>query len=380
MIKVLFFLTHLGGGGAEMHFVRLSHELRAHGIEPVFATTRGGGSYESLLPADVDHHVLETGSLSSGTVRLVRSVRPLARLIDEIRPDILCPVLSLTTLPAIIAAKRARHRPKIVLSIQNALSAQLATTKRPLRDIQERLTRNLWREADGVVALSQGVADELAAYFPFLRDRMEVVYNIGMPIASEMEKAKAAEIPPAPEGRKVAVACGRLTQQKDYPTMFRALAAIPPEERPFLRILGKGELEDDLKTLANELGLADDIEFLGFRKDVLAFMGKADMFVLSSAWEGFGNVIVEAMAMGTPVIATRCPHGPDEIITDGVDGMLVPVAQPQALAEAWRGLLADDAKRAAIGEKARSRAQDFAVDRIAREYAAAFKRFAGAQR
>ncbi|RDC61392.1 N-acetylgalactosamine-N,N'-diacetylbacillosaminyl-diphospho-undecaprenol4-alpha-N-acetylgalactosaminyltransferase [Alteripontixanthobacter maritimus] len=376
MIKVLFFLTHLGGGGAEMHFVRLSHELRANGVEPIFATTRGGGAYEPLLQEDVEHIVLPTGGISSGTIRLVRSITPLADLIDRLKPDILCPVLSLTTLPAIVAAKRARHPVQVILSIQNALGSQLANTKQPFRSIQEFFTEQLWRDADGVIALSQGVANEIGQRFPALRTNIKVIYNIGKPTTDELRRAAATEIFPAPPGRMVAVACGRLTKQKNYPAMFAALAQIDARKRPFLRILGTGEDRTELEHLVSELGLSDDVEFLGFRGDVLSFMGAADMFLLSSRWEGFGNVIVEAMAMETAVISTACPHGPDEIITNGVNGVLVPVEEPAQLAKAIEALMANDALREQLAKAGSERADDFNAPKIARQYAKALHDFA----
>ena len=157
--------------------------------------------------------------------------------------------------------------------------------------------------------------------------------------------------------------------------MFAAMQAVTTKPAPLLRILGTGEDEEDLKQLVETKGLADRVEFLGFRDDALAHMRAADLFVLSSRWEGFANVIVEAMAMGTAVVATDCPHGPAEIITDGLNGRLVPVRNPKALARVIDEVLADPKSRADMAAAGVVRAEDFGVSAIAGKYATSFRNF-----
>lgn len=374
-MRILFFLTVLGGGGAEMNFVRLAAELRKQGIEPIYATCRGGGSYEKLLPHDVRHCVLDTGSINSGTVRLIRSIGPLRRLIDEVEPDIVCPVLTLTTLPAIVAASRARHKAKIVLAIQNALEPALFTNPGLYTRIQRKLTEKLWPKADGLIAISKGVAKDISTYLQDKAPPMDVVYNVGKPLAEELDRSGNASID-TPGDRIQLVACGRLTRQKDYPTLLKAMSLLQTSPRPILRILGTGSDLNSLKALVSELGLDGDVIFLGFRDDVLAHMRSADVFILSSRWEGFGNVIVEAMSVGTPVISTRCPHGPDEIITDGVSGRLVDVADAGELAAAIDQIVSNTDLSRRLAEAGLARAEDFSAAKIGAEYAASFRRFA----
>jgi len=123
--------------------------------------------------------------------------------------------------------------------------------------------------------------------------------------------------------------------------ILRAAAAVAPRQRFHLAILGEGEQRAALEQLAAELGIADRVFFLGFQPQPWLFVSKADLFVLSSRYEGFGNVLIEAMRQGVPVVSTDCPGGPSEILEDGRYGRLVPCGDEQALADAMEAALDD---------------------------------------
>lgn len=372
--EVMFFLPQLCGGGAEMNAVRLASGLLEAGITPVYAVARGPGSYAELLPEGVEVYVLDTGNISSSTLRLIRARRPLARLIDARRPDVLCPVMVTPALAGLTALRRARHKPAAVLSIQNSLSVSHEQEPSLLARIEMQLIRRWFPSFDGAIALSRGVADELRRIVPALKNRVEVVPNIGLPLPSQMSAATALDRPEA--GAECTIlACGRLTKQKDYPTLFRAFAQLSgPELR--LSILGDGDLRENLSKMAKDLDIADRVNFLGFQRDPFSYMRRADIFVLSSRWEGFGNVLVEAMAMGTPVVSTNCPHGPSEIIEAGRNGLLVPTENPDALAAALQSLIDDPALRKRLGQAGEARAQDFSTTQIGAAYAHHFRSMA----
>jgi glycosyltransferase involved in cell wall biosynthesis len=139
-----------------------------------------------------------------------------------------------------------------------------------------------------------------------------------------------------------------------------------------LWILGSGRLEVGLRESIKEMNLEDSVELLGFQTNPFAFMAAADIFVLSSAWEGFGNVIVEALACGTPVVSTRCPFGPEEILAGGEYGLMADVGDSKNLAERILELAKDSEKRADLAEKGRIRARDFLPHGITRQYENAF--------
>jgi glycosyltransferase involved in cell wall biosynthesis len=157
---------------------------------------------------------------------------------------------------------------------------------------------------------------------------------------------------------------GRLTAQKDFATLLSAFALAKERQPLRLIILGEGELRDPLQALASELGVAPEVRFPGFVENPYAFMSRSRVFVLSSAWEGFGLVLVEAMACGTPVVSTDCPAGPAEILEGGKYGRLVPVGDAIALAEAILATLAGPIPADVL----RRRADDFSLEKIGAEY------------
>jgi len=375
-MKVLFFLPQLGGGGAEMNAVRLATGLLAVGVTPIYAVARGPGSYAEFLPEGVEVSVLETGGINSSTLRLIRARSALARLIDECQPDVLCPVLVGPSLAARSALRGARYQPCTVLSIQNSLALSHGPGAKLYYRLELSLMRRSFPFADGVITLSQGVAAEIREFVPALADRIEVIPNIGLPLPAQLAAAKEKTSENSHDDTINLLACGRLTEQKDYPTLFQALTNLSGDQPVRLDILGDGALREELEAHARALGLQERIRFLGFQHDPLSYMRRADIFVLSSRWEGFGNVLVEAMAMGTPVISTDCPHGPGEILCNGETGLLVPPRDPEAMSHAITRLIEDPELRARLGKAGQQRAQDFSADRIGRAYAQAFRAFA----
>ena len=145
---------------------------------------------------------------------------------------------------------------------------------------------------------------------------------------------------------------GKLKKQKDFATLVKAFAEVRHRRLARLVILGEGPRRGALLALARKLGVAEDIELPGFVANPFAFMARSSVFVLSSAWEGFGNVLVEAMACGCPVVSTDCPSGPSEILEDGRHGPLVPVGDPAGLAKAICEVLDAPRERAALEERA----------------------------
>jgi glycosyltransferase involved in cell wall biosynthesis len=174
---------------------------------------------------------------------------------------------------------------------------------------------------------------------------------------------------PIPEtlapGEKLIVAVGRLVEQKGYPVLLRAFAQVRKTANARLWILGEGPLRVALKKQARELQLSEAVRFLGFRSNPYAYMARADVFVLSSHWEGFGNVIVEAMASGTAVVAADCPYGPREVVEDGISGRLVPPGDAEALAANLSEVLHDSGLRAQLVAGGLTRAHDFSSEVIA---------------
>jgi glycosyltransferase involved in cell wall biosynthesis len=201
--------------------------------------------------------------------------------------------------------------------------------------------------ADGVVGVSLGVAKDLAHITNLPLEHIQVIYNPA--VTPELaEKAKESVAHPwfTSEETPVVLGVGKLELQKDFPTLIHAFAKVRQVRTARLVILGWGPEPDRLKleALVRELGLEGDVAMPGYVENPYAYMARAAVFVLSSAWEGFGNVLVEALAVATPVVSTNCESGPAEILDHGKYGSLVPVGDSQALAEAILKVLAGKSK------------------------------------
>lgn len=196
-----------------------------------------------------------------------------------------------------------------------------------------RFIRQTYPRADALVAVSEGAARELATLLSLPLARVRVIYN---PIVSADTLARRCSAPLHPWFRSkkppVILAAGRLHPSKDFPTLLQAFRHVRRQRDAKLVILGEGAERPRLQQLVVELGLDEDVALPGFVNDVYPYMQHCALFVSSSRWEGFSNVIVEALACGTQVVATDCPHGPAEILEHGRWGRLVSVADPGALA------------------------------------------------
>lgn len=366
-LHVLFFTASLGGGGAEMHLLRLLNHLNRERFQLSLAVVKSGGSYESALATDVKVCYLETGNFSSSTLRTIRAIKPLHQLIQSERPHILCSVLELPSIAALLAVLSLRARPKVVLCVQNTLSVQYQNPWHLVNRSILALIPRLYPYADKVVALSQGVAEDLKRLVPKIGDRATIIYNAGFDervLQQAEEPLPIAQFLPRP----LIVACGRLTPQKGFSYLLEAFVRVRQSIPAYLWIIGEGKERQKLEKQLQRFGLADCVSLLGFQPNPYQYIATADVFVLSSLFEGFGNVIVEAMACGTPVVATNCPSGPGEIITNGVNGILVPPANTEVLAKAILQVLNSCLLQQQLSVAGKERAWDFQAKTIALAY------------
>lgn len=362
--NILFVVPSLGGGGAEMNAVRLSHPLQEAGVLCTYASLSSENEYRAKLHPDAEVVVLADSSKGSSTWRQLRTVPALAGLLRSRRFDAIIPVLEVPALMVALARKVAPADMPMILSVQNAF----LRTHRNSRSIKARVMRWLsilgYGQADGAITLTRGVGRDLAEYVPALTGRIRTVNNVGL---MDLRNGSLSLVERRVGALRI-VACGRLTEVKDYPTLLEAFARVIRSRDAYLDIVGDGPLRATLEAQARELGISERTTFHGFVPDPERIMADADIFVLTSTSEGFGNVIVEAMALGLPVVATNCPYGPGEILGDSEYGLLAPVGQPGAVAEKI-GLLADDrAMRKRFSELGRKRAADFTPEAIGRQF------------
>jgi glycosyltransferase involved in cell wall biosynthesis len=226
------------------------------------------------------------------------------------------------------------------------------------------LNRYSYRAADAIHAVSHGVAVASAKELGFPLKRIQVVYN---PVVTrqllDMSRADVDSFWFADDKRPVILAAGRLTKQKDFATLIRAFALAKSKANLRLVIIGEGEQRPRLERLIGEYSLQGAVLMPGFVDNPFAVMKRADLFVLSSAWEGLPNVLIQAMACGTPVVSTDCPSGPAEILENGKWGRLVPVGDAEELARAMLKTLKDKTH-----PDVTTRAAYFNLDRVVDAY------------
>ena len=268
--------------------------------------------------------------------RVIGSLLPLAGYIRRERPRVVISSMGHANVVALWAARLAPGSTPVVVTVHNTMS-QSTPREGAAAKLWPRLFRTFYPWASAVVAVSRGAADDLASTTGLRRELIQVVYN---PVITPAMLAQARGRPEHPWLAKgqppVILGVGRLTPQKDFPSLLRAFAEARSARPVRLMILGEGEERPALEALARELGVSDDVALPGFRPDAIACMANAALFVLSSAWEGLPTVLIEALAVGTPVVSTDCPSGPREILQDGRLGALVPVGDVAALAHAMR--------------------------------------------
>lgn len=256
----------------------------------------------------------------------------------------------------------------LVLDIQNFYKRFVG------RFILPRFMRIFYPMADAVVCVSRGVAEDL---FKIIKNKnnIEVIYN---PVFSDNLYDLAKEQVGHPwflDSRiPIILAAGRLVKQKDYPTLLLAFKSVIQKKPARLVILGEGIERNKLENFSSEIGASNNVAFLGFVENQYKYMKGASVFVLSSAHEGFGNVIVEAMACGTPVISTDCKSGPNEIIKNGKNGILVPVGDCNALADAILMVLNNSYLAQQLSQEGKKRAEFFLFKTGIKKYEQVFQK------
>lgn len=364
-MKLLFILPSLGNGGAEMHALRLANQLSKQGHQIAIAVFRKGGSYERKLDPSVELIGLSNG-IRSSTLAMLASLKPLTRLLKTGDFDCALSYVANANAAHAWAHRRSGKRVPMVACVQNHFASESKNAS-----LLERLTvfptalRGILASRF-IIFLSEGVQQGLQELAKKPLPQSCVINNIGYD--SDVAQRAAADSPSLQADCFNLIACGRLHPQKDYPTLLQAIALIPDDARIHLSILGKGPLEAELKALAETLNISHRVTFLGFQDNPYAFVAQADLFVLSSQWEGFGNVIVEAMACGTPVLSTDCPHGPAEILDHGRCGVLVPCQNPQAMKDAILDLANSPEKRTAFSQSALQRIENYSPEKIADQH------------
>ena len=325
-VDLAIFIPSFRGGGAEKIAVLLANEISSLGYEVDLVVAKNEGPCRDLVSSEVRILDLESE-------RVIASLVPLIRYLRLSPPRTLLSLLNYANLVAIMAHKLSAAECRLVVSERNSpLHATQWLDRYILLPI---LTPLLYPFADTLICISEGIRDVLLRKLKIPPDRLITIHN-PIDLRAVLDQAESELSDPWLDdpSENVLITAGRLVPQKDHKALLRAVAAIPKTMRWKLIILGSGKLERELRDLASELKIEENIRWLGFVDNPYKWMARSDLFVLSSAWEGFGNVLVEAMACGTQVIATDCPSGPSEILENGKWGTLVEVGDCISLAKA----------------------------------------------
>ena len=357
-MKISIVLPNLKFGGAEKLHLNLAEDWCKRGHKVQFVLMSKDGEFLSLVPDKI-----EVISLRVNRLRSV--ISPLVSYFRNYQPDIILtamwPLTSLAVIAWIISGKVG----KIFLSEHIHLTSA-ATNEINASKLYLKLTIFLtYRLSSGIIAVSKGVRDNLSSIGHIRKNEITVIYN---PI---VYKDRHQRLPHSDRiklwGGEFSfniLSVAELKTQKDHKTLIKAISLLPDDLNIKLIILGDGELMNELLLLIKSLNLLDKVELPGFVYDPYPWYGTADLFVLSSRWEGFGNVIVEALECGVPVVSTDCPSGPKEILDNGNYGKLVPVGDYVALSDAINLSLNESYNR----ERLIKRAQDFSVPKISKQY------------
>lgn len=358
---VALFVPTLGGGGAERVMITLAGEFVRAGCAVDLLTVDGAGPYRAELPAEVRVVDFATGRVSKSFGRLCRYLR-------QERPQVLMATLTHANVASVLARAVTGVQVRLFVREANVLSRETAGARLGVR-VAPWLVRWTYRLADGIIAPSEGVADDLVKNHSMARKRVHVIHN---PVVNDRLFTLAQQLPSHPWARDreipLVLGVGRLTPQKDFATLIRAFRQVRERHVARLLILGEGEQRGMLERLVAELGLEEDVALPGFVENPFAYMTRASVFVLSSLFEGLPNAMVQAFALGTPIVATDCQSGPREILQGGRFGTLVPVGDETAMASAIVGQISGGREGAAT----KSASLRFHVRKVTEDYLALF--------
>lgn len=327
MIKrVAIFLPSLDGGGAEKVMLALAERFVARGVacDIVIAITKG--QLLNSVPAGVRLISLNKAKTLTATIRLAGYLR-------RERPDALLVTVFNATITALLAHSISFTSTRLVTCEASPTDWDVKGHNWLDTFLNRVAALALYRHADATIAVSNGVRSSLLRGH-FLPPRKVHVIPNPIPFLESSSKHRKLDV-----DRPLVLACGRLEPQKDHATLLRAFACLRKKINARLVILGEGSLLDSLKLLSQELGIATDVAFAGFDPDPSSFMRNASVFVHTARYEGFGVVLLEALASGCPVIATDCPGGVREVLAEGKYGALLPVGDDKQLAEAMELVL-----------------------------------------
>lgn len=352
------FLPSLVVGGAERMMLNIAKGLVEEGHKVDLILVKAEGEFLTQVPESIRVVDLESS-------RVLKSLYPLIQYLRDTDPDVLLSTITPTNVIAVWASITpgvdVRHTIRVARPESEAAKVQNNTKK---EQVTAALARHSYPYADEIIAISEGVADDLKKNTSLNNRQIHVIYN---PVVTDELKKQASEPVDHPwfsAEVPVVLGVGRLVDQKDFATLIRAFGRLREDREARLVIYGDGNKRSELEHLVHELGVESDVDLPGFTNNPFKYMANADVFVNSAKHEGFGNVIIETMACGTPIVATDCPGAPAELLGNGEFGHLVPVGDPESMATKIHEMLSAPTS----SETLRNRGNDFTLETAIRRY------------
>ena len=358
-LKIALFIPTLAGGGAEKVFLRLAVEFygRGHDVELVLINKKG--PYLKDVPKEIKIVDLKAG-------RALFSIRKLTEYVKKNQPDVMLSAMPHCNLVAAWAKMLTKEKFTLFLTERNYFSLSNKKEKIHKRVMYPLLIKWFYPRSDKIIALSEEMRKDLVDNLKIPEQKTKTIYNPVVDKSIEKKAGEKVEHPFYKEKKsRIIIGVGRLTEQKNFPVLVKAFNKINQKQKNTrLIILGEGEERQNLERLIQKLDIKEKVSLPGFVDNPYKYMAQADVFVLSSLWEGLPGVLIEALACGTQVVSTDCKSGPREILQEGKYGRLVPMNDKLALAKAIKETL--DAP--VDNDMIKTRTKDFRVEKITEKY------------
>ena len=356
--RLAIIVPSLGGGGAERVMTNIVRNIDFNKFEITLILVNREGEYIDLIPP-----MIPVINLYSSRVRY--SIFKLIKCLNNLKPDVIFSTLGHLNIVLLAIRPLLRFNHRIIIREANTPSKDLRNLTRIKRAIFRYLYTKLYPKADIIVAQCRAMKNDIINMFNINENKVIYIYN---PLDLEYIRKNMIDKSPYDNDKINILAVGRLTYQKGFDILIDAFKIVEDNiPNIYLTILGDGKLRHELEEKRKQLGLERKISFKGFQKNPYPYYYYADVFVLSSRWEGFPNVLLEALACGCKVVATDCKSGPREILGENEFGFLVPPEDPEALAKGIIEAINSE-------NKSKDRAKDFDVKNVIKEYEKLFER------
>jgi glycosyltransferase involved in cell wall biosynthesis len=362
--RVMFVAYGLGIGGAERVVATLIEHLDKSQFVVCLVLIRDICEFQ--IPGDIQVFRLHE---KTGILNFVRLALELARLIKVWKPNVVLSSWIYANIVSVVARAISRVGYKLILIEHDVHSAFVPNHKETgARLFYKWLPRWMYGLADKIVCVSNGAAMDTQAYYRLKKDKIQVIYDpVDIEKVTELSRCELEHPWFIDKKLPVIAYVGRLAPEKRVDFLLRAFAELIQRIPCRLVIIGQSKAEFSLRALAHSLQLDDCVDFAGKQSNPFKFMARSDLLVVSSLYESFGIVILEAMSCGIPVVSTDCT-GPHEIIKSGENGILVPCNDISALAMALETVLTDKKLSAKIALNGRNSLEEFDVKRIIKQY------------